>query len=374
MRIVLLTPDVRGTSGWSRYALDLGRALAQRGHEIHCVVATAIGADWCTEHAILRDPMGYLGSSLLRRYHAWILQRRLRRIQPDVVHVIAEPYTLLFPLMPRGSWKEILTIHGTYSIVPLLINSRTRALAEAYYRRMDHVVAVSAFTKNTLLSRFPDLAADIAKKIDVIHNAISLDGITADTAKRPADRVYHLLTVSAVKRKKGHLQALRAIRAFLGKQDARLRYDIVGNDRIDPGFTQELLREAEVLGLQDVVRLRGKLTDAELDEAYREADLFLLPSLQEGDYFEGFGLVFLEANARGTPVIGGDTGGCPEAIAEGVSGYVCNPEHADTLAEAMVHVLLNNTIDRNACRQWAEEHDIRYSAETIVSIYSSTQA
>lgn len=369
MRIVLVTPDLGGQSGWSRYALDLGRALSARGHELHCVVATEADAPWCRQYPILRQPTSYLGSVLLCFLHARTLSRALRTIRPDVVHVIAEPYALMLPFTRKPSWKEVLTIHGTYSVVPLTMGYKTARLARSYYARMDRIVAVSAFTKNYLASRFPSLA-DVAGDVTVVPNAISLAGIDADVAPRPKDRKLSILSVSGVKRKKGYVQSVRAVRAFLDAHAVPLAYDIVGDDAIDPSFTAELRSEIDRLGLREVVRLRGKLSDAELDEAYRAADLFLLPSLQEDDYFEGFGLVFVEANARGTPVIGGDTGGCPEAIKDGVSGYACDPEDVAGIARRMEDVLVRGTIERKACRTWAEEHDADDAAATIENVYA----
>lgn len=369
MRIVLLTPDLGGTSGWSRYALDLGRALASRGHELHCLTAHHAGADWCTEYAVLRPATSYLGSAVLCALHGARVARLLKKIGPDVVHIVAEPYALMLPFMRRRAWKEVLTIHGTYAVVPLLMGFKTARLARAYYERMDDVIAVSEFTKRYLGERIPALEG-IADGVTVVHNAISLHGIAADTAPRPADRTYSIVSVSGVKRKKGYLQSVRAIKKFLEKHPVAMRYDIVGNDAIDPAFGRELKKEIDALGLADVVRFRGKISDAELDAAYRAADLFLLPSLQEDDYFEGFGLVFVEANARGTPCIGGTTGGCPEAIDEGRSGYVCDPDDADAIAGRIADILLKGTIERGACRAWAEKHDIKTAVATFEDIYA----
>jgi len=369
MRIVFLVPDVGGTSGWSRYALDLGRALAARGHELHCVTSKRTGATWCHEYPILRQPTSYLGSTLLCAWHARTLTKLLRSIDPDVVHVIAEPYALLLPFTRKRRWKEILTIHGTYSVVPLLMGYKTARLAYAYYKRMNSIIAVSNFTKTYLGNRIPPLSA-IASSVTVIHNAISLSGIDADTDERPDGRPFHILSVSGVKRKKGYIQSLRAIRTFLDAHPANVVYTIIGNDAVDPGFTRELHDAIDGLSLSGAVRFRGIVSDDELDAAYREADLFLLPSLQEDDYFEGFGLVFIEANARGTPVIGGNTGGCPEAISDGVSGYVCDPEKTDDIAARMEDIFLKRSIDRASCRAWAEQHDIDRTVEEIERTYA----
>lgn len=369
MRIVLIAPDIAGRSGWSRYALDLGKALAAQGHEMHVIVAHTTGADWCTEHRLLRQPTSYLESRLLRWWHVRPLHQLLQELKPDVVHWIAEPYALLLPLMKECSWKNVLTIHGTYAVVPLRINASSRTLAEQYYKKMDAIISVSNFTKQYLQSNELDLfeSADLQRRITVIHNAIDLSGISV-SMDQPGDTL-SVISVSAVKRKKGLMQAVDAVARFLAAYPVQLRYDIIGSLDADPAFIRELREKIRVLQLENVVTLCGSIGDKELDAAYHSADLFLMPSLQEGDYFEGFGLVFLEANARGTPVIGSNTGGCPEAIKEGTSGYVCDPEDIDALTERMADVLINKQIKRSDCRAWAEEHDSRKTAVAIEKIY-----
>lgn len=371
MRIVLVTPDIHGRSGWSRYALDLGKALAEHGHEMHAVVTESSGAHWCTEHQLLRQPTSYLESRVLRWWHARPLHKLLQELKPDVVHWIAEPYALLLPLMKECSWKNVLTIHGTYAVVPLRINASSRTLAEQYYKKMDAIISVSNFTKKYMQSNEPDLfkGADLERKISVIHNTIDLTDF--DTPSDRSHKTFSIISVSAVKRKKGLMQAVEATARFLEKHPVPLHYDIIGSPEADPAFVRELQEKIRVLRLENVVTLRGSIGDKELDAAYHSTDLFLMPSLREGDYFEGFGLVFLEANARGTPVIGSNTGGCPEAIAEGVSGYVCDPENIDGLAARMEDVLINKTIKRPDCRIWAEEHDSRKNVTVIENLYQS---
>ncbi len=85
---------------------------------------------------------------------------------------------------------------------------------------------------------------------------------------------------------------------------------------------------------------------------------------------EGFVLAFLEANARGIPCIGPNTGGCPEAISEGKSGFICDPKDPNSIAEKMKNIF-EGAIDSKNCREWAEEHDIVLSARTIADLYSA---
>jgi phosphatidylinositol alpha-1,6-mannosyltransferase len=158
---------------------------------------------------------------------------------------------------------------------------------------------------------------------------------------------------------------------FLKKHPGELRYDIIGSTSSDPSFVKELDVQIDRLDLGGNVRIRGPVDDEELNEAYAEADLFLLPSLHDGDYFEGFGLVFLEANAHGVPVIGPTTGGCPEAIKDGVSGYVCDPADSATIAERMEDILIHKKIKREDCIAWAKEHDVTKSAKQLLELYKA---
>ena len=85
-----------------------------------------------------------------------------------------------------------------------------------------------------------------------------------------------------------------------------------------------LRRLAAQLGVSDAVRFTGPVPWPELPGYYDAADVFAMPcrTRRAGLDVEGLGIVYLEASATGLPVIGGDSGGAPDAILEGESGYV----------------------------------------------------
>ncbi len=93
-------------------------------------------------------------------------------------------------------------------------------------------------------------------------------------------------------------------------------------------------------GLAGCVRLAGFLAPDELDAAYALADLFALPCREEvGGDTEGFGLVFLEANARGVAAVGGRTAGVVEAVIDGETGTLVDPHDVPALAQTIVELL-----------------------------------
>lgn len=146
-----------------------------------------------------------------------------------------------------------------------------------------------------------------------------------------------LLTVSRLVPRKGHRVALQAIAKILAEQPS-LRYLIVGR-----GPEEENLRRFSVeLGLSGVVHFVGYVPEEELPDYYNLCHLFVMPNgKQPGGDIEGFGMVFLEANACGKPLIGGRSGGSAEAVLHGITGFLVNPEDVDELAEALKTLLRN---------------------------------
>ncbi len=180
-----------------------------------------------------------------------------------------------------------------------------------------------------------------------------------------------IIAVGAVKERKGYLQAIDALAAYRDKYKTPFRYEIFGSLDHDPAYVASLRTKIAQYGLQDCCFLHGPVSDGALRAAYAKADCFLLTSIQQGSNFEGFGLVFLEASAYGVPVIGPTTGGCPEAISEGKSGYVCDPNDAVMIAKRMDQILKDHTISAKNCRAWAEEHRIEKKVDELERVYTS---
>lgn len=139
----------------------------------------------------------------------------------------------------------------------------------------------------------------------------------------------HIVTVSRMQRHKGHLTVLEAIAGLPEDLRIRLQWKIAGTG----SYSQVVQSEITKLGLTEIVEMVGFVPDNELPDFYRKADVFILFSQQdpESHNVEGFGLVFLEAQACGVPVIGANTGGIPDAIVEGEGGWLLAPDDVEGL-------------------------------------------
>ncbi len=141
------------------------------------------------------------------------------------------------------------------------------------------------------------------------------------------------------------------------------RLVLVGEGR-DGDRLRSLIRRG---GLEPAVDLAGFLDPGDLESAYRAADLFAMPCREEaGGDTEGFGLVFLEAGARGLPVIGGRTAGVVEAIVDGRTGLLVEPGDGPALVDALVGLLG----DRARSRAMGDAGRARVASEYTPEAYA----
>jgi phosphatidyl-myo-inositol dimannoside synthase len=226
--------------------------------------------------------------------------------------------------------KSVICTHGIEVWEPL---SRMRRAA---LQRATLVLAPSRATADYVVS----LQGVAKEKVRVLHWGLDPDfetRVAATSAARlpaefPQGRV--LLTVGrwlANERYKGMDTLIQAMpRLLLRWPELQLVMVGTGDDK------EWLVNQARDSGVQRYTHFLTGLTPAELSACYAAAELFALPSRGEG-----FGFVYLEAMARGKPVIGGAHGGAPEVIQDGLTGYLV--QHGDTVQLATsIDALLSN--------------------------------
>lgn len=151
-------------------------------------------------------------------------------------------------------------------------------------------------------------------------------------------RILTLARLSTRDRYKGLDVALHAM-ALLRSRGLAIEYHIAG-DGDDRAYLEGLVRGLE---LEQVVTFLGPVPPQRLVEAYDGCDLFLLCSREQpsprGLGFEGFGIVFLEAAARGKAVVAGRSGGIPDAVADGQTGILVDPASPAAVADGIQRLL-----------------------------------
>ena len=145
-----------------------------------------------------------------------------------------------------------------------------------------------------------------------------------------------ILTVSRLYEHKGHDKVIEAMPLIL-KKIPNAVYLIVGSGPME----KTLKRLVQKLALEDHVIFVGYASDELLPQFYNLCDVFVLATreVEKPGWVEGFGIVFLEANACGKPVISGRTGGAVEAVLDQETGILIDPFNINEIAEATVHLL-----------------------------------
>ena len=163
-----------------------------------------------------------------------------------------------------------------------------------------------------------------------------------------------ILTVGRLQKRKGHDQMIRAM-ALLRSEFPDLLYVAVGNGE----ERTELERLIAGENLADHVRLVGEIDDRRLIASYQQCDLFILPNRQVGRDIEGFGMVLLEAQACGKPVIAGASGGTSEAMDAPRTGRVVACEMPESIATTVAELLRDRqqleAMGRRG-REWVAAH------------------
>ena len=125
-------------------------------------------------------------------------------------------------------------------------------------------------------------------------------------------------------------------------------------------YKQHLHKQMFDNGVHQSVTITGNVAWSELPGFYAAGDVFAMPVRTRNFGFdvEGLGIVYLEASATGLPVIAGDSGGAPDAVIEGISGFVLNAKKESLLVEKIVELLVNKELSNRLGKQgrsWIEK-------------------
>lgn len=214
------------------------------------------------------------------------------------------------------------------------------------YHGADAVVCLSQATVDQVRRRFPDI------KPRLILNAVDTDFFTPSaTAKPPlAGRVVRLMFVGNLTKRKG-VDLLPGIMARLG-DGYELRYTSGLRTKKDP-----LAHIPNALNL-------GRLSQVEVRQAYRSADLLLLPSR-----LEGLPRTVMEAQASGIPAIVSSASSLPEAIEDGCTGRVCETDNIASFVSAIRETVAVQSRYDAMCMQARQRAAEKHSLRKMVSTY-----
>lgn len=341
--------------------------LERAGHEIS-IIAQHRPRVTDPEHDAIRR------SSLLRRTRYVDAELEVDALDPqpslplepgrvDVLHAHFGPNARRF-LFARAQARAplVATFHG-YDF-----SEQPAQHGISMYARLFDVV--DAVTVNCEHARREVVGLGCAPdRIHVVRVGIDCRSLELRARRYASGRPLRILTVARLVEKKGHEVALRAL-ASVREALPAFRYEIVGEGPLAESLSDLVGR----LGLDDVVRFRGALSDSDVRRLLGCADMFVLASqtARSGDQ-EGTPVSLMEAQACGVPVVSTHHSGIPEVVLDGRSGLLVEAGDVDALAAAVVRLVREHEAWPRlgaAGRAHIEaEFDIRASVDQLVAVY-----
>lgn len=250
---------------------------------------------------------------------------------------------VLFFIRLTFGWPYIVFLHGL-DIRLAGRNFWKRFLSRQILKWAQYVIVNSQFTAKLAIA-----AGAQSSKIKVIYPSIETKPVAAEMILKlkesyGLDDKIVLLTVGRLVKRKGHAKVLQAL-SKIENNFNNLIYVIVGD-----GPERENLKKAS-LSLKTKVIFRGEISDEEKLAWYRVSDIFVLIPQEDQMDVEGFGIVYLEAQAAGLPIIAAPVGGVPEAVGE-AGWFVSSVEElSDSLSKLLSSAALRNELGKHGLQR-----------------------
>jgi phosphatidylinositol alpha-1,6-mannosyltransferase len=360
--LALVTDAFGGLGGIARYNRDLFTALARCDDDNRVIVLPRLA---CADRVELPDGVRQLAPQRSKLGYAYAALSAAQRDGPhDVVFCGHLNLATLGAAIARYLGIPLwLQLYGLEAWEP--ISAQRRWAAE----RAAMITAISRFTRRRFLSH---TAIDPAR--------VRVLPCTVDGGFTPGPKPEYLLERHRLRGKKilltvgrlapdegckGHDLVITALPA-LCVAHPDLVY-LIGGEGDDRARLADLaLRH----GVADRVVFTRSIAPEELADYYRLADVFVMPSTQEG-----FGIVFLEAAACGLRPIGGSRDGSVDALADGALGLVIDPENQQALVDAIEAALRKSGPDPAQVRRFAfEKFERQVRALTTSHLFCSSTA
>jgi glycosyltransferase involved in cell wall biosynthesis len=285
----------------------------------------------------------------------------------EVVHAFdGWPHAFYGLCAVLGTSKRLfINAVGTYSIAPLDGKLIKKILLTCAYRRATIIFAISTFVAKELKKRIKDIKVKVVHLGTTrIHFELNFNDnllLTELSGRNPV-----VLTVGALKKRKGQLDTLKAVVSLKIKYP-NIVYVALG-DTSDVSYTNALRTYAKENDSENLLLIRGEVEEGELAFWYHKADLFALNSVNHDGHFEGFGLVILEAAQYGVPAVGSGGCGIEDAILDGKTGYLAKQSNVEDIAEK-IDRLLSKKMNPIAIKEFASSFDWDQTTKQYIEAY-----
>jgi len=283
--------------------------------------------------------------------------RRRKQIDCVYVRTFSPPELMaLWTSRKLAGLPTVLLIAGTWLFEPKTIkNIIFRWILRRAVVASDRVILYSPH----ILKDVKRYASNLNEnKIRYIHNAVDINRFKP--REEPSDK--NLLYVGRVNEKKGVGDLIHAL-SSLAQRFPSAKLLIIGSDPTGGAYIKQVKELAYKLGVDKNIIFVGSVPNREMPSYYQKASVFLFAS--HGG--EGIPRSILEAMACGVPVVATEIAGIPEAVKEGVTGFLVSPRNPQSIAEKTATILGNQDLRAELGRNARQMIEKEFSWEKMIS-------
>jgi phosphatidylinositol alpha-1,6-mannosyltransferase len=360
-----------GPGGIGTHAYSLAISLVELGYDVNVLTL----ADYAAQTEILQFDLNNSELNIIRLkrlrigitqcYRVFMYLKLILFKNPDVIIHSGRfgLYCSIFNVLNRK--KIFSVVHGS-EVRPCY--ALERYINQIAIRNSKAIICVSQFTADLVVKYIKRLDR---RRIYVIENAL-LDKLLSTWDYKESNHKacnkntnLKLLTVGNVIPRKGQQNVIKALPVIKRKYRGVL-YDIVGS----PNNTVVLNKLISDLNLFENVKIHGKVKEyKDLRNFFVESDIFLILSenMPDGDV-EGYGIVVLEANFFGVPVIGSKGTGIEAAIQDGFNGRLVDANNSDEILAAINDIMINYQVYRENSIEWSKINNWRTRIKQYIEL------
>ncbi len=308
--------------------------------------------------------------SIIKYFRMWkLLRKELVSGEVNYIHCSKIlPEGLVAVVTKLLTWKKVKIICFAHGEEFKAYNSsrQLKLIYKLIIKNIDLVVANSNYTKGQLLN------LSSPQKIEILHPCINLEELESKYSKEELRLQYGfnnndiiLLTVGRLTPRKNQLGVLKAIISNHLEKPS-IKYIIIGSGEQEA----ELRKVIKDHQLEARVQILTNITDEQKKDYYHLSDIFVMPSINTGFDLEGFGMVYVEAQACGLRIICGKSGGELEAIKVDLTGTAVSNQQE--LEMALCKFIDNHGLDQSAlakefAKQFATKPSYKSYQDLVIS-------
>jgi glycosyltransferase involved in cell wall biosynthesis len=341
-------------SGAEKVTLDVLEGFKENGHTVHCMVSGWNDGDFIGRIKKLQLPytaikLGWyyttkiwwsLDSLVHYPKAIWDFIRLKKKFKPDIVYTISfRQIVLLYPFFGKNI---IYHIHD-----PNSHSKQSRFFLKLIDNKVKTYIAVSNFIKQDLIK------CGLAEyKIEVVHNGVNPVEISIEK-KYMQNGILKIGIIGQIIERKGHEDLLMAL--YLLKNKIRFELNIFGKGTVE--YKNKLEALIKQYGLNELVVWRGFIKNP--ISIYQDLDVLVAPTRTE----EPFALVAIEAGAYRIPIIVTKSGGFPESVEDGNTGFVINKSAPKEIAEKLFFLYSNPQLLKTLGENASQKIGIQFNLE-----------